>query len=177
MDKSLSKHISYLLRHKPGLVIDNEGYVLVTDLLTAVKIDRDTLNRIVINNDKQRFSYDPTGTKIRANQGHSIVVNLELKPEIPPPVLYHGTSRSAFDKVKKEGLQKMNRNHVHLSTNKETAMAVGLRHCPHKTEIVILEVNTSRMLVNKHEFYLSSNGVWLTNDIPPQYLTEVSIPS
>lgn len=177
-DKKNSKAISYYLRHHPekaGLKLDNEGYVDIESLLEFMKISREDLDRIMENNDKQRFSYDQSKTKIRDNQGHSVSVNLGLKSSIPPLLLYHGTSKSSLERIKKEGLQKMSRQHVHLSTSKEVAMSVGLRHAKSQNQVVILEIDTTRMLVDKYQFYLSDNGVWLTDNVPPQYLIQVPI--
>jgi putative RNA 2'-phosphotransferase len=124
------------------------------------------LDEVVARNNKRRFSFDPTGTLIRANQGHSVAVDLQLEPVEPPAVLYHGTGHGAVEPIRREGLRKMARHHVHLSSDRETARAVGARH----GRPVVFMVNAAAMRSAGHLFYRSDNGVWLVDHVPPEYL-------
>ncbi|GAB4187235.1 MAG: RNA 2'-phosphotransferase [Coleofasciculaceae cyanobacterium] len=170
----ISKYLSKYLRHKPeqiGLQLAPGGWVAVDELLNACKqhsfpINRSELNQVVANNDKQRFSFDPTGTLIRANQGHSVEVDLQLEPAIPPDVLYHGTGHGAVEAILRDGLRKMSRHHVHLSTEISTAQKVGERH----GRPVVFTVNAAAMYEEGYTFYCSENGVWLVDRVPPEYL-------
>jgi putative RNA 2'-phosphotransferase len=170
----ISKYLSFHLRHQPekiGLSLETGGWVAVDQLLNAAQkqnfpITREELNYVVENNDKKRFSFDETGTKIRANQGHTVTVNLELKPVTPPDILYHGTGEKAIAAILKQGLLKMSRHHVHLSENLETAKKVGQR----KGKVVILIIDAARMFRENYQFFCSDNGVWLVDHVPPQYL-------
>lgn len=176
-EKSLVKRSKYLarhLRHQPealGLTLDPGGWVAVDALLAAmrrhgIELSRAQLDEIVARNNKQRFSFDETGTRIRANQGHSIPVDLQLAPATPPDALYHGTSKATIGPILREGLQKMRRQHVHLSRDKATAIKVGSRHgAP-----IVLLVDAAAMARNGYQFFLSDNGVWLTDHVPPRYL-------
>ena len=176
-EKSLVKRSKYLarhLRHQPealGLTLDPGGWVAVDALLAAmrrhgIELSRAQLDEIVARNNKQRFSFDETGTRIRANQGHSIPVDLQLAPATPPDALYHGTSKATIGPILREGLQKMRRQHVHLSRDKATAIKVGSRHgAP-----IVLLVDAAAMARDGYRFFLSDNGVWLTDHVPPQYL-------
>ncbi len=128
---------------------------------------RDELDQVVARNNKQRFSFDPTGTLIRANQGHSVEVDLQLDPVVPPPVLYHGTGERSVDIIMREGLARMSRHHVHLSADPDTARTVGARH----GRPVILAVDAAAMHQAGHLFYRSTNGVWLVEHVPPRYLS------
>ena len=128
---------------------------------------KEILEQIVILDEKQRYSYNEDKTMIRANQGHSIPVDVELKEMLPPKKLYHGTVYSKLESIKEKGLQKQSRNHVHLSSKLKTARQVGLRH---GKDLCILEVDTENMLLDGYKFYLSENGVWLTDYIPNKYL-------
>ena len=176
-EKSLVKRSKYLarhLRHQPealGLTLDPGGWVAVDALLAAmrrhgIELSRAQLDEIVARNNKQRFSFDETGTRIRANQGHSIPVDLQLAPATPPDALYHGTSKATIGPILREGLQKMRRQHVHLSRDKATAIKVGSRHgAP-----IVLLVDAAAMARDGYQFFLSDNGVWLTDHVPPRYL-------
>ena len=176
-EKSLVKRSKYLarhLRHQPealGLTLDPGGWVAVDALLAAmrrhgIELSRAQLDEIVARNNKQRFSFDETGTRIRANQGHSIPVDLQLAPATPPDALYHGTSKATIGPILREGLQKMRRQHVHLSRDKATAIKVGSRHgAP-----IVLLVDAAAMARDGYRFFLSDNGVWLTDHVPPRYL-------
>lgn len=169
-----SKVLSYYLRHHPdelGLVLEEGGWVEVSTLLTAleakgVPLTRDSLREVVETSDKKRFSLDPIQDKIRANQGHSIAINLQLTPMIPPVVLYHGTAEKNIPSIKEKGLLKMSRHHVHLSSDKDTAYQVGKRW----GKPVIFGVDAQGMQEVGYFFYCSVNGVWLVDRVPPQYL-------
>lgn len=171
---SIGKFISLILRHNPetiGIKLDKHGWADVSELLAGMnqkghRIDMAMLEEIVATNNKKRYSFNEDKTKIRANQGHSIPVDVELKTVVPPDVLYHGTADRFLNEIKKKGLQKQSRNHVHLSSDWDTAVSVGKRHgCP-----IVLKVNTKAMYQDGYIFYLSENGVWLTEDIPIQYI-------
>ncbi|MBC8078274.1 MAG: RNA 2'-phosphotransferase [Chloroflexales bacterium] len=170
----LSKYLSKHLRHDPeriGLVLEAGGWVGVDALLDACArarfpISRAELDEVVARNSKQRFSFDPSGERIRANQGHSVAVDLQLEPQQPPEVLYHGTGERAVATILREGLQKMSRHHVHLSPDTATAHAVGARH----GRPLVFEVAAGAMHRAGHAFYQSDNGVWLTDAVPPEFL-------
>lgn len=170
-----SRKISYLLRHNPGelnLQMDKSGWVSVQELLTglakgACPISREELEQVVAENDKKRFSFNEDGTKIRANQGHSINVDLELPPQVPPDVLFHGTAKKNLDSIFGKGLQKRNRQHVHLSSDEETAKKVGSRH----GSPIVLKIDAKTMHEHGIPFYISDNGVWLCESISPEYIS------
>ncbi|ABA24236.1 Phosphotransferase KptA/Tpt1 [Trichormus variabilis ATCC 29413] len=170
----ISKFLSKHLRHTPerlGLVLAPGGWVAVDELLSACAshqfpISRADLEQVVSNNDKQRFSFDETATKIRANQGHSVEVDLQLQPQLPPPILYHGTGEKSVPAILKSGLLKMSRHHVHLSKDIETARTVGIRH----GKPVIFSVDAMVMYQSGFTFYCSDNGVYLVDHVPPEYL-------
>ena len=172
-DQALSKFLSFALRHRPdavGLVLDTGGWAEVDDVLRAARdrgydVDRERLARLVRESDKQRFAID--GDRIRANQGHSIDVDLGLAPLDPPGALYHGTARRVLNAILSGGLRRQSRHHVHLSADAATARAVGARH----GHPVVLVVDAGRMATDGHVFFRSANGVWLTDHVPPQYLT------
>ena len=169
-----SKFLSRHLRHEPerlGLELAPGGWVGVEELLAGcaargMRITRAELEEVVAQNNKQRFAFDESGTRIRANQGHSVEVDLQLTPTDPPAVLYHGTGHHTVEVVLREGLKKMSRHHVHLSRDVETAQKVGARH----GRPVVLQVDAFAMARDGHLFYLSENGVWLTDHVPPAYL-------
>jgi len=173
----ISKYLSRHLRHDPeriGLQLAPGGWVLVNELLAACKqhnfaLTRSELNEVVAQNDKQRFSFDASRTRIRANQGHSVNVDLQLEPQIPPALLYHGTGHGAVASIQNLGLQKMSRHHVHLSTDIATAKTVGSRW----GKPVIFAVDAATMDEAGYKFYCSDNGVWLVNSVPPKYLSVV----
>lgn len=170
----LSKFLSLVLRHRPeriGLTLDPGGWADVDELLhraRAARVDltRAKLERVVRENDKQRFALSDDGARIRARQGHSIDVDLGLSPVEPPELLYHGTARRNVDSIRAEGLARKRRHHVHLSPDAVTAERVGRRH----GQPVILTVEAGRMHADGHAFYLTGNGVWLTDTVPPEYL-------
>lgn len=173
----ISKYLSRHLRHNPeriGLQLAAGGWVLVDELLAACNkhnfaLNRSELNEVVAQNDKQRFSFDASHTRIRANQGHSYKVDLQLEPQIPPVILYHGTGHGAVASIQEQGLRKMNRHHVHLSTDMTTAKQVGSRW----GQPVIFAVDAATMHEAGYEFYCSDNGVWLVDSVPPEYLSVV----
>ncbi len=170
----ISKFLSKYLRHAPheiGLHLETGGWVPVDDLLSAstsngFKFTRAELDEVVANNNKQRFAFDETGTRIRANQGHSVEVDLELPPATPPDVLYHGTGEKSVASILENGIARMKRQHVHLSRDIETATAVGARH----GRPVVLVVAAAAMAAAGHIFYLSENKVWLTDEVPARFL-------
>jgi putative RNA 2'-phosphotransferase len=183
MDKTrqikISKYLIKHLRHTPeklGLTLTIGGWVNVDDLLSACAvhqfpITRAELEEVVATNDKQRFSFDETKTRIRANQGHSVDVDLELQPQTPPNLLYHGTGEQSVPAILQSGLLKMSRHHVHLSKDVETARKVGMRH----GRPVIFAIAATTMQQAGFTFYCSDNGVWLVDKVPPQYLEVMSI--
>lgn len=165
----LSKRLSYVLRHNPGsvgLALDEAGWVPVEELLKALKITRSQLELVVAGNDKQRFAI--VGERIRASQGHSVDVELGLEPVPPPQALYHGTPRRNLPSIRRDGLVKRGRHHVHLSADIETAAKVGNR----RGVAVVLTVDAAGMAAAGHVFYHCANGVWLTDRVPPSFLAE-----
>ena len=173
-DDALGRLLSYLLRHHPedaGIQLDSHGWADVDALIHGVStmgryLSRADLERIVRENKKRRYSFSPDGKRIRANQGHSIPVDLELLPEIPPDPLYHGTASRFWESIQKQGLLKQSRQSVHLSSDRKTALDVGIRHgIP-----IILRIHTGKMLKDGFSFYLSENGVWLCESVPAVYL-------
>lgn len=165
--------MSLALRHDPGkfgLALDDAGWVEVPEFLTALGLDRDVFDTIVATSDKQRFAVavGPDGVeRVRANQGHSVPVELGLEAVAPPPVLYHGTSTAVVPAIRAEGLIRGKRHHVHLSPDRETAQRVGARR---RGPVTILEVDAAAMARDGHTFYRSQNGVWLVDAVPPNYL-------
>lgn len=170
----ISKFFSLVLRPRPemiGLQPDQNGWVDVEELIQGARIkglllDRQTLQHIVDTNNKKRFAFNEDGTKIRASQGHSIAIDTGYPDSVPPAILYHGTAEKITPIILHEGLLKMNRQHVHLSADKETAIQVGQRHGQPR----VLEVAARRMYSDGYSFYLSANGVWLTESVPTAYL-------
>lgn len=169
----LSKKMSLALRHRPdrfGLTPDRAGWVPVSELLAALRANRAELDAVVAGNDKQRFAVerDADGTeRIRANQGHSIPVDLGLAPATPPERLFHGTSGEVLAAILVEGLRRGRRHHVHLSPDVETARRVGARR---GGPVVVLAVDAGAMAADGYLFYRSANGVWLTDAVPAAYL-------
>ena len=172
-----SKFLSLVLRHDPGsvgLVLDPAGWVAVDELLGAaaragVAIDRATLERVVRENDKQRFALSPDGARIRASQGHSVPVELGLTPSEPPETLFHGTAARNVPAILLEGLRPGQRTHVHLSTDEATARTVGRRH---GGPTAVLRVAAGAMHRAGHEFVRSENGVWLAKAVPGEFIAE-----
>ena len=171
-----SKFLSYVLRHAPGsigLTLDENGWTGVDELLSkaagaGMTIDRETLDEIVATSEKKRFTLSEDGTRIRAAQGHSVEVALDLEPIEPPETLYHGTATRFLDSIRAEGLRPGSRQQVHLSANEATATAVGQRH----GKPVVLSVAAGEMHRRGHAFFRADNGVWLTDSVPPQFLAD-----
>ncbi len=172
-DVRLGRFLSLVLRHDPhaaGITLDEHGWADVNALLAGVnrtgrKIDLFTLERIVRENNKQRYSFNEDHTKIRANQGHSISVDVELREVEPPKYLYHGTASRFLPAIQAEGIRRMSRQYVHLSGDFETAMAVGKRHgIP-----VVITIDAAAMARDGVTFYRSENGVWLCEHVEPKY--------
>jgi putative RNA 2'-phosphotransferase len=175
---ALSKFLSFVLRHEPaaiGVELDANGWIAIDRLLAACAthgkpMTRAMLEEVVTTSPKQRFAISSDGLRIRASQGHSVEVDLEYEPAVPPDVLFHGTVANVVAMIRDRGLLKMARHHVHLSSDRETARIVATR----RGAAVILEVAASRMNRDGHVFYRSANGVWLVEHVPPDY---VSFPS
>lgn len=171
---SISKFLSLVLRHEPqriGLTLDAAGWADVDELLQRCAdggrpIDRALLERIVETSDKQRLAFNPERTRIRANQGHSIDVDLGLAPRVPPAVLFHGTARRFLDSILHSGLSRRERHHVHLTESRSSAVAVGQRH----GQPVVLRIDAQRMHAEGHVFHCSDNQVWLCLNVPPLYI-------
>ena len=175
-----SKFLSLVLRHKPetlgkGVSLDKNGWLDIGVLISRayqncrMKISYDDIVEIVDTNDKKRFEYDEEKMRIRASQGHSIDVDIDLEEKEPPVFLYHGTSDRFLETIKQEGLKPMSRQYVHLSEDRVTAEKVGKRH---GGNIVVLRIRADEYKYENPEikFYLSRNGVWLTDYIPPEYI-------
>lgn len=172
---SSSKFLSLILRHQPeaiGMQLDDEGWLAIDELivnanLRGKKISLEIIHEVVATNDKKRFSLSDDGLRIRANQGHSIAnIELNLQRVQPPEFLFHGTVAAFMEPIRKDGLQKRSRNHVHLSSDESTAIKVAQR----RGKPVILTVEAARMSAAGFEFFLSENGVWLTNDVPVSFI-------
>ena len=160
------KHLSFLLRHDTEYQFDKHGYREVNDLIKNHGYTKAELIELVETNDKQRYEFNSDKTKIRARQGHSIDVDVELKETTPPDVLYHGTATRFLDSIMKTGINKMSRNYVQLSTDIDTATTVGSRH----GTPIILKVNSRKMSDDGIKFYLSNNNVWLTEYVDKKYI-------
>lgn len=172
----ISKYISMVLRHKPeaiGITLDAHGWADVDALIQGIAKDyefnRAILEEIVRTDSKQRYSFNEDGTKIRANQGHSVAVDLELEPVEPPRILWHGTAEKSVASIDEVGLEPRNRMYVHLSPDRETAVKVGSRH----GNPVVYKVKAVEMYQNGYQFYRSVNGVWLTKIVPPNFLERI----
>jgi putative RNA 2'-phosphotransferase len=170
----LSKFLSYVLGHKPdaiGLTLDSQGWASIDELIrkanaAGTNFDQIALLQVVETSDKKRFSISPDGLSIRAAQGHSVSVELGLSPRQPPPVLYHGTATRFVESILVQGLKPQARQHVHLSLDEATAQRVGERH----GKAYIFRVDALAMRARGFIFYLSDNGVWLTDQVPPEFL-------
>ncbi|MBC3908431.1 RNA 2'-phosphotransferase [Undibacterium umbellatum] len=177
-DKSLSKFLSYVLRHQPDSIdikLDEQGWTEIAALINQAarhgkRFKLEDLHEAVRTSDKQRFAVSEDGLRIRANQGHSVKVDLALPVTVPPDVLYHGTASRFIASIMKEGLRPGSRHHVHLSTTITTARTVGARHgAP-----VILKVMAEQMQEDGFQFLVSPNGVWLCDSVPSKYLIRMS---
>ncbi|MCR5824110.1 MAG: RNA 2'-phosphotransferase [Lachnospiraceae bacterium] len=172
-EKEISKFISLILRHKPetvGISLDEHGWADVKELIAGVNkqypLDEELLKKIVAEDEKQRYSFSEDGRLIRANQGHSIPVDVELKKCTPPDVLWHGTGKKYVNSIDEQGLLPKSRLYVHLSADPETARKVGKRH----GTPVVYEIDTKEMVNDGFDFFISVNGVWLTKSVPVKYL-------
>jgi putative RNA 2'-phosphotransferase len=176
----LSKFLSLVLRHRPehiGLVLDENGWANVGELIEraaahGVALTRELIAEIVAISDKQRFALDDTGQRIRANQGHSVDIDLGLVPTEPPAILFHGTAATTLPAIRCEGLKPGDRQHVHLSPDEATAVKVGHRH----GRPVVLRVFAGKMWGQGTPFYCSANGVWLTPAVPPEFIAFANEP-
>jgi putative RNA 2'-phosphotransferase len=172
--RKVSKFLSRILRHDPqriGLVLDAQGWADIDAVIERAEahgmpMTREEILRVVAVSDKQRFALDASGRRIRANQGHSIDVDLGLEPSEPPEVLFHGTAEANLAAIRAEGLKPGRRQHVHLATDAATATAVGQRH----GKPVILRVAAGRMWSAGFEFFVAENRVWLTDAVPPEFI-------
>lgn len=172
--KDTSKFISLILRHKPetiGITLDEHGWANVDELIAGVAkthpIDMAILEQIVAEDEKQRYSFNEDKTLIRANQGHSIPVDVELEEKQPPEFLYHGTGEKYVSSINEQGLIPKSRLYVHLSSDEATALKVGQRH----GKPFIYKVKSAEMYKDGYKFYRSVNGVWLTKSVPVKYLS------
>ena len=172
----LGRFLSLVLRHRPaaaGISLDQNGWANVDELIAGVrktgrKIDESILEEVVEGNDKKRYMFNEDRTKIRANQGHTIAVDIELREQLPPMPLYHGTASRLLGNIRSQGLLKQKRLHVHLSADIATAASVGRRH----GKAVVLEIDTASMVRDGYRFCLSENNVWLCDSVPWKYITE-----
>lgn len=172
--KHASKFLSLVLRHEPervGLKLGEAGWMGVTELLDAVNrhgvaLTLDQLKHVVATSDKKRFAFSDDGLQIRASQGHSVEVDLQYEPQTPPDLLYHGTATRFLDSIRKEGLKRMGRHHVHLSAETKVTLQVGGRH----GKPVLLVIRAGEMHRAGHVFFRSANGVWLTDNVPAEFI-------
>ncbi len=174
--EQVSKFLCFILRHKPesiGIKLDEHGWANVEELLSGINeqhyIDMDMLEEIVATDNKQRYSFNEDKTLIRANQGHSIPVDVELEKKEPPEYLWHGTGEKYVEAIKEQGLLPKSRLYVHLSPDYDTAVKVGIRH----GKPVIFKIPSGQMAAAGYDLYCSVNGVWLTKQVPAKYLGEI----
>jgi len=171
----ISKFLSLVLRHEPGKIgisLDKNGWAPVSELLRACnargfRLSREELDRVVAENDKKRFAFNNDLSLIRASQGHSIQVDLGYEPIEPPEILYHGTTERFLSSIREDGLTKRGRTHVHLSEDVASATKVGSR----RGAPVVLRIQSGRMHSDGYKFFLSANGIWLTDKVPPDYIS------
>lgn len=174
---NISKFLSLVLRHKPeeiGLILDDEGWASVNELIekinnTGLALTFEDLKEVVETNDKKRFVFSNDFSMMRANQGHSIDVDLKLEPVTPPTILYHGTAEKNIASILEKGILKQDRNYVHLSADIDTATKVGMRY----GKPIIIEVLALKMHNNGHLFYLSDNNVWLTDFVDSNFIHQI----
>ncbi|POY39418.1 RNA 2'-phosphotransferase [Solitalea longa] len=172
----ISKFLSLVLRHQPETIaihLDQNGWTDVDDLLDkannyGISFDREILDHIVATNSKKRFAFNDTLDKIRASQGHSIEIELGYTNQKPPEILFHGTGEKSVQSILNTGIEKRNRQHVHLSSDIETAIKVGQRH----GKPFVFRVLSEQMHTDNFEFFISDNGVWLTDYVPTKYLKQ-----
>ena len=177
-NKEISQFISLILRHRPdviGIELDAHGWANVNEMIDGISknysgFSWNELKNIVETDSKQRYSFNDDHTMIRANQGHSIPVDLDLSPIKPPSVLYHGTGEKYVGSIDAQGLKHKSRQYVHLSSDIDTAISIGKRH----GEPIVYEVDCEGMFDSGYEFYISANGVWLTKFVPDRYLKKLS---
>ena len=176
--KNTSKFISLILRHQPeaiGIALDEHGWADVQELIDGINrseghtLDMELLEEIVQMDEKQRYSFNEDHTLIRANQGHSIPVDVELEEKTPPEILWHGTGEKYVSSIDAQGLIPKSRLYVHLSSDLETARKVGSRH----GKPVIYEIDCRGMVEDRYQFFLSANHVWLTKEVPVRYLNRL----
>lgn len=173
--KKISKFLSLVLRHQPqkiGLTLDNAGWTVVDDLLAKLEdagrgISPQVLEDVVAENDKQRFQFSEDRTLIRATQGHSIDVDLGYETSVPPDVLCHGTTTTSVAAIRDQGLTKQKRHHVHLHVDQDLAASIGQR----RGTPVVLSIDAKRMVTEGFVFYVTPNGVWLTDHVPPEFIS------
>lgn len=175
----MGKQLAFLLRHDQDAfdhgLIDGNGWRDIDELCDKQGYTRELLDEIVETNEKKRYEYNVDKTKIRARQGHSIKVDVELKEAVPPSFLLHGTSERFLESIMKEGIKKMSRQHVHLSDDGETAIQVGKRHA-HEGKVVVFLIAARDMYYKDGiKFYKSNNGVWLTDYVDPKYIIDYTI--
>lgn len=172
---STSKFLSLVLRHRPevvGMQLDAEGWLHIDELIANAnargnRLSLELVHDVVATSDKQRFALSEDGLRIRANQGHSVAdIELNLNPSKPPELLFHGTVDAFIDSIRQQGLRKRSRNHVHLSADEATAVKVAQR----RGKPIVLIIESARMDNLGHKFFLSANGVWLTNDVPTEFI-------
>ncbi len=175
-EQETSKYLSLILRHKPeviGITLDEHGWANVDELIEGIAktqpMDMKLLEKIVAEDEKQRYSFNQDKTLIRANQGHSIPVDVELQKAVPPDLLWHGTGIKYVDSIDREGLKPKSRLYVHLSKDIDTAVKVGRRH----GKPIVYQINAKQMQEDGCDFFLSANSVWLTKNVLPQYLTKM----
>lgn len=174
LKKKISKYLSLVLRHQPevlGIELDEAGWTDVAHLLKKMnaagrRCNREQLETVVRDNDKQRFQFNEDGTRIRATQGHSIDVELGYEEATPPDELVHGTPEKFVELIRESGLKKMQRHHVHLHCDESLASSVGQR----RGKPVILTINSKAMFEAGHKFFVSPNQVWLTDHVPPEFI-------
>jgi len=172
----ISKFLSLVLRHQPetiGIQLDQRGWTDIDELIEkansyGVKFDREILNHIVATNSKKRFAFNNTFDKIRASQEHSVEIELGYTNQKPPEILFHGTGEKSVQSILDTGLEKRNRQHVHLSSDFDTAVKVGQRH----GKPFVFKVLAERMYNDNFQFFISDNGVWLTDHVPTKYLKQ-----
>ena len=169
----ISKYIALILRHKPeaiGITLDEHGWANVSELIDGIAktydFNMNMLEEIVVSDDKQRYSFNEDHTLIRANQGHSIPVDVELEEVAPPDILYHGTGEKYIESIDRQGLIPKSRLYVHLSGDKDTAVKVGKRH----GKPVVYIIESGKMYNDGFKFFQSVNGVWLTKEVPVRYM-------